>query len=619
MISFNDRFLESMRRCVPTPLNGFRLPTRHLFQLFWLGLLISQSALSQPVDPSIGRNIPGAVPRTAPDAFVPERSAIEEEPEVPKIPIIGSPGQGVLRKIVFSGGLNVQDRREGTALRPGVFSDRVDLLERSQLFAFKLEEEYLGKPFTAETVQQITQQALEFYYKKERPLVFIQPSAINFETGELRFIVIEARLDAKKSVGARWFSNRFLLSNLRVRSGQYINRMCLLNDLSWINENPFLQSRVVVKPGSQPGTTTLVLETKDRIPVRVFAALDNTGSQQTGPWRWTFGANWGNAFSLGHQLNYQFSAAFEDLTSQPVHAISYLAPLPWHHRLAIFASYAGTDTDIDAGSGQSISYNGYQAQLSPRYSIPIGKLYGNLTQELSLGMDWKGSDLAFIQGGESIPSNKTNVCQFMAGYNVTLADPLGRTTLGGEVYVSPGGIGGLNSDEAFQSVDPRLQANYVYGVLRLGRMTKLPRDFSLVMQFTGQLASAPLISSEQLAIGGYGTVRGYDERVLFGDQGFVFNLEFRTPPISLASHLSAQLPADELQFLLFWDIGLVNSIEPLPGDPASSYLTSLGFGVRYRIGTNLSVRCDVGFPLVNPDLGFPVDTARASVGATLGF
>jgi len=207
----------------------------------------------------------------------------------------------------------------------------------------------------------------------------------------------------------------------------------------------------------------------------------------------------------------------------------------------------------------------------------------------------------------------------MAGYNVTLADPLGRTTLGGEVYVSPGGIGGHNSDEAFQSVDPRLQANYVYGVLRLGRMTKLPRDFSLVTQFTGQLASAPLISSEQLAIGGYGTVRGYDERVLFGDQGFVFNLEFRTPPISPASHLSAHLPSDELQFLAFWDIGLVNSLEPLPGDPASSYLTSLGFGVRYRIGTNLSVRCDVGFPLVNPDLGFPVNTARASVGATLGF
>jgi hemolysin activation/secretion protein len=136
---------------------------------------------------------------------------------------------------------------------------------------------------------------------------------------------------------------------------------------------------------------------------------------------------------------------------------------------------------------------------------------------------------------------------------------------------------------------------------------------------SGQFASTSLISSEQLAIGGWNTVRGYDERVLFGDQGFVINIELHTPSFSPSSWISGKLPKDDLQFLAFWDFGLMNTIDPSPGDPSPTYLTGIGVGARYNVGSNLAVRCDVGFPLYNPDLGFTVDAARASVGVTLGF
>lgn len=584
----------------------------------WILAILASGLQAQTPDASIGRNIPGGVAQQAPDSYSRERTAIEEKPELPDIPIIGEPGKGLLRKIIFSGALDPEQRTDGTPLVEGVHSDQVDLIQEHPRFAEALAAQYLGEIFTAVTVQDITKQTLQFYFKKERPLVFVQPAYVDYDNGVLKIIVIEARLDQKQAVGAKWFSNALLKSNLRMRSGQYINRMRLLNDVEWINQNPFLQSQVVVKPGGIPGTTNIILETKDRFPVRAFGSIDNTGSEQTGPWRWTLGANWGNAFFLGHQLNFQFSSAIESIQSQPVYAASYLAPLPWHHTFTIYGSYAGTDIDF-AGSTGAINYHGYQSQISPRYTIPIGRLYGKFTHELTIGMDWKSTDMSFVQGGDVIPSNKTSVWQFMAGYNASLADDWGMTTLGFEMYWSPGGLGGNNTDSAYQEVDPRLQSNYLYGVVRASRMTKLPWSFSLVNQFTGQFASTSLISSEQLAIGGWGTVRGYDERVLFGDQGLVINVELRTPSFSPSSWISSSLPKDGLQFLAFWDFGLVNTIEPLPGDPATSYLTSVGIGVRYDVASNLSVRCDVGFPLYNPDLGFPVDTARASVGVTLGF
>lgn len=569
-------------------------------------------------DTSIGRNIPGGVAQQAPDSYAPERPTVEEKPELPDIPVIGKPGEGVLKKVIFSGTVDPHRRIEGAPLMDGIHADQVDLIQEYPGFARALAVQYLGQAFSAVTVRDITRATLQFYFKHERPLVFVQPTYVDYETGVLKIVVIEARLDRKEAVGARWFSNGLLKSNLRMKSGQYINRMKLLNDLEWINQNPFLQSQVVVKPGSMPGTTNIILETRDRLPVRVFGSIDNTGSEQTGAWRWTVGANWGNAFFVGHQLNFQFSSALESIQSQPVYAGSYLAPLPWHHTFTIYGSYAGTDIDLASTTGE-INYHGYQSQVSPRYTIPIGKLYGKFTQELTVGMDWKSTDMSFVQGGDVIPSNKTSVWQFMAGYNASLTDRWGVTTLGLEMYWSPGGMGDNNTDSAYQEVDPRLQANYLYGVLRASRMTKLPWNFSLMNQFAGQFASTSLLSSEQLAIGGWGTVRGYDERVLFGDQGIVVNVELRTPSFSPSSWVSSRFPKDSLQFLAFWDFGLVNTIDPLPGDPATSYLTSVGVGVRYDVAGNLSVRCDVGFPLYNPDLGFPVDTARASVGATLGF
>lgn len=577
--------------------------------------------LSAQTDPSIGRNLPGGQPRVAPSDFTgPGETQIPEPPAMPIVKSIGTPGRVPLRSIIYSNNANsLKVPLKGVTA--GVSLQGVDLIAENQKFQDRIAGEFIGQKLTAELVQAVSQATLDFYMKKSRPVVFIQPLVANYSNGTLEVLVVEATLEEKIGQGARWFSNPMLANTLRVKPGQYINRRKLLNDLTWINENPFLRSDVVFAPGMTPGTTKIILETKDRFPVRAYAGIENTGSEQSGEWRWLVGANWGNAFFLNQQLNYQFSAAFASIYSQPVHAASWVVPLPWRHRLAIYGTYASSESDIGGAVGApDLSYNGYSLQISPRYTIPIGNLYGSALQEIVIGFDWKSSDFGFNQAGDYVPTNQTDVVQFMAGYNGGLTDKFGRTTFGFEVFWSPGGIGSRNSDAAFEAVDPRLQANYLYALLRLGRTTQLPYNFSLITQASGQLASAPLISSEQLSIGGYGTVRGYDERVIFGDQGAVVNVELRTPSISIGRLAGWDWLTDELQFLGFWDFGLVSSKDPLPGDAASYYLSSLGVGLRYSLAPYVSVRCDVGFPLVDPDVaGVDVGIARASVGVTVGF
>ena len=595
--------------------------------------LADQRATAQfPPDPSIGKNLPDSIPQRPPDNFVRRPSELEIKPDYAEIPAVGHPGQGVLRKIVFSGSFHPKETSEGLPIYPGLQVDRVDLLNGENAFLASLRDTYLGKTFDLQTVKEITASTLKFYFKNERPLVFVHPAAIDYNQGILRISVIEATLDSKISTGAKWFPKWLLLTSLRAKAGQHINRRGLLNDVAILNQNPFMQNAVVLRRGESPGTTTIDLRTQDAFPIHAYTSLDNTGSQQTGPLRWMIGANWGDAFFLGGQLSYQYSAPFQNLLSQPVQSMSYTTSLPWKHLLAIYGTYSTTDTSITSGSAGSINYSGYQGQVSPRYTIPIGKMYGKFTHEIALGADWKISNLYFIQGGNQVPSNQTDVAQAIGGYHCVRKDSWGSSAIQLDGYWSPGGVTSRNTTQAFQYVDPRTQANYLYGTLRLQRENKLPFDCSLLGLFTGQLASTSLPSTEQLSIGGYGSVRGYSQQILFGDQGFYFTFELHSPSYSifgltkslkdseLGGFPSAlrKLGKDQLMFLAFWDFGLVNSIQPLAGNPASYDITALGIGIRYGVGSNFSLRCDLGFPLINPNVGVAIGPT-INFGASIGF
>jgi len=584
-----------------------------------------------PPDPSIGKNLPDSIPERAPDAFVKRPSELELRPDYADVPVIGSPGSGVLRQLIFSGAIQAKERNEGITIFPGLNIDRVDLLQSDRHFLSSLQAKYINRPLDLKVVKELSHETLLFYFHHERPLVFVQPVSIDYTGGVLRIAVVEARLDRKLSTGSKWFGKGLLLDSLRAKAGHYINRVGLLNDVAILNQNPFMQNQAVIKRGELPGTTTIDLRTEGLFPVRGFLGIDNTGTIQTGLWRWTAGVNWGNAFFAGGQLSYQYSAPFENPKFQPVQSISYSQPLPWKHLFSIYGSYSTTDVNINSG-GSSLTDSGSTKQVSPRYIIPIGKMYGKLVQNFTLGADWISSDMVFLQGGNQVPANQTDVIQAVFGYQVRLKDKYGQTSFSVDNYWSPGGLDPKNSTAAFQYVDSRTQANYYYASLHLQRENVLPYGCSLLALLSGQLASTSLISNEQLSIGGYGSVRGYPQQILFGDQGLVYNLELHSPSYSIfgltkglqETNLDA-LPSflkkmgnDQLMFLAFWDYGLVNSIKPLPGDPASYQITSVGIGVRYGIGSNYSLRCDLGFPLVNPNIGVAIGPS-INLGASIGF
>jgi hemolysin activation/secretion protein len=130
----------------------------------------------------------------------------------------------------------------------------------------------------------------------------------------------------------------------------------------------------------------------------------------------------------------------------------------------------------------------------------------------------------------------------------------------------------------------------------------LPEDFSLILRATLQFSDANLAPSEQLGFGGYDSIRGYDERDVNADEGYIFSTEVRTPPVSIGELFGHPEVHDQLQFVGFWDYGAAHNHELLPGEADEIPLSSVGGGVRYAIGTYVSVRFDYGFQLLSTGL-----------------
>ena len=475
---------------------------------------------------------------------------------------------------------------------------------------------YLGQTITRGRLNSLVKDIILFYRGHDRPVVDVVVPAQDITNGVLQVVILEGRVGKVTVAGNRWFSSREISDGVYIQPGDTINSHTLQANLDFLNQNPFRTTDMIYRPGEKMGQTDLVLQTHDRFPLRVFAGYEDSGDIETGLDRYLAGFNYGDLWGLGQQLNYQYTTTgnFDNLRA---HSGSYIIPLPWHHTLTFFGSYVDTKGNVPGFTG----ITGRSYQISGRYSVPLPTF--NICsvvykESAAAGFDYKYNKDSLEFGNVPTANTLYDVDQFVLTYNGAETDPYGSTTINESLYVSPGNWGGNNNDLAFNNAHTDATSNYVYNTLVLQRLTKLPADWSLILRGTLQTSNANLAPSEQLGFGGYDTVRGYDEREVNTDDGFIFTTELRTPTISLGDLFNFRPFKDQLQFLGFWDYGDGTNHIQLPGEPSEIPLSSVGVGLRYTINTYLSLRYDYAFQLLQT--GFDNDHgSRSDIGVVVSY
>jgi hemolysin activation/secretion protein/opacity protein-like surface antigen len=476
---------------------------------------------------------------------------------------------------------------------------------------------FLGQPVTLNSLDKLTSAVVQYYRDHDRPIVNVFAPQQNITNGFVQLVVVEGHVGDIQAKGAVWFSNDDLRKELRLHPGDPISGQLLRNDLEWVNRNPFHQSDIVFGPGDAPGLTDITIKTKDRFPVRFFAGFDDAGNQFTGDNRYFAGFNYGDLFGLGQQLSYQFSTA-EDTNQFTAHSGAWVVPLPWHHILTVFGSYGQSSANVPSTDGMFHS-SGTSWQTSFRYEVPL-RGPTNLTHSLVAGFDFKESNNSLAFGGVPVfdpGADTADTAQFVLGYQATYNDHYGSTSGSIMGFLSPGGITSADSTAAYESQRFGAKPYYAYGQATLQRVTKLPWDFTWTERGLVQFSNRNLLPSEQIGLGGFDTVRGYDEREANGDSGFLVSSELATPPISLGNLVGIAGATDQFQLLGFVDYGGTSLHNPGPNDTnPNTNLLSVGPGIRYAITPYMSFRFDYGFQLMRTGFDSRYDS-RGHIGLVM--
>lgn len=407
--------------------------------------------------------------------------------------------------------------------------------------------------------------------------VILPPQTL--EGGVVRLEVVPFAVDRIDIEGNRHFDRANVLHALpSLEVGTSPNLRRLSRELRLANRHPSRHLRLGFAEGEGARSLRARVQVQDRRPASAFAVVQNSGSEQTGEYRLTLGAQYSNLFDLDHQLTVFYTTAPDERDAVQQVGLSYRLPL---YALGGTLTLAASDSDVDAVllDGETPDLPLFETRGKGRFTTLFyeHELLGTDRYRHAWFTGWadKLFDNRFLFLGEEEPAAGTGKVRsnpFSLGYRGSVLGE--RAALSFELEAVRNLPRGSHSDEAAygEGADPEWRAwRYRFDAdwRALGRSL-------LRWRLEGQRSGQLLIEGEKFGLGGLSGVRGYAERMALGDDGWQTSLEWWSPPWR-----------DSVNVLLFYDFGRVENEGAEPVD-----LAGAGLGLRWRWRDAASLRLD---------------------------
>ena len=427
----------------------------------------------------------------------------------------------------------------------------------------------------------------------------------NLFAGTVQFKISRFLIGKIDVEGNEYFDDENILHSVpQLQVGETPNTRLLSRSLKIANEHPSKSTVLRFREGSEADSIDAQLEVKDRDPQVIFLSLDNTGPDDGEVWRSTLGYQHGNLFNTDQSVTATYTTAPEDTSSTQQFGVFYHIPM-YRHGASIDLLFSDSDSSGETGGGddggQSISpgVGGGQAlEITGE-----GRVYGVVyNRPLLTARRYNHSVLAGVQH-----KNFDNTSEFdsveLTGADIIsvpleLGYKFGQQAPGRSFFGSITFVQEIGDDDAEYN-DDRLEAEAGWNALRYDlTYDMLFADAYLFhSRFSGQYTDALLVSGEQFGLGGEGTLRGFEERSVTGDSGYVLNLELWFPPLGFA----------DVRFLVFIDYGHTKfNAGDIPGNDSVEFdPSSYGAGMYWAWKESLSVSLNYG--LINEGGGLDPD------------
>ncbi len=536
--------------------------------------------------------------------------------------------------------------------------------------------DFRGQPISTNTATEAVKALQMVYQGRGFPTVSVSVPRQSITNGVIRLAVTEGHLSEIVVKGNHWFSEGNVHRALPdLHTNVILNSKIFQDELNRANNNQDRQIYPLIQPGVETGTTRLVLNVKDQIPIHGRFELNNQYTPGTPELRGNASVQYNNLWQREHAIGLQYGFALQEFKSPETSSLldrplianysgyyrlplsseeplqpaidanprkfgydeatrQFVLPPPQGRTdLIIYANRSTTDTGVKVSPVETINpapvglYSQASGQdvstteaIGFRVSKPMPEFL-EIHSTLSVGADLKNfqrasfntndfleqfsflnPDTGLIQTN-SLPFSNTqpprtahvSYLPVAMRWDAARSDTNGTTTFGaGLNFNFPGGP--FSGRENFMNTAGSTNAtgNYVTLLASASRQQKLPADWTLLMKADGQWANQPLISNEELGMGGLAGVRGYLEGERYGDTGWRFTLEPRTPMVDIGM-VDGTMPL-RLQGAFFMDYGRSYSLNPNSAVNLQT-LWGAGMGINAKIGTTFDLRAAVAWAL----------------------
>jgi len=443
----------------------------------------------------------------------------------------------------------------------------------------------LGTEITLAQIFDIAQKITKAYSDAGYPLSIAFVPAQKIEGGRVKILVVEGYVEEVEIAGdAGSAADELTAYGEKIKSVRPLTQTALERYLLLANDLPGLSVRAVLDQAPRvQGGVKLILAV-ERKPLDVSASVNNRGSVALGRERGIVQlAENGNltgreVIEIGGVQTFQA----KELTYLYGRAETLL------DREGTTLSLTGTWSESEPGTAllKAVDFdsNGWSATLELSHPF-VRSRQGNLRLAASLEVKDLKSDFG------AVPNSRDELRILRGGILTDFVDPLSGITQVNALLSQ-----GLDVFDATAKSDPnksRPDGSGVFTslVVDLTHLQPLGHGFDLWISGRGQIASRPLLASEECGYGGAQFGRAFDNYEIAGE----------TCALGLAE-LSYRLPwfNDSLavQGYSFYDVGVVRQKgDLLPGDKREESGQSVGAGVRFDLGRYMSGYVGYAVPL----------------------
>jgi len=444
---------------------------------------------------------------------------------------------------------------------------------------------YLNKCLYAEDIEKLLGQILKAYIDKGYIAVRPYVQAQDLSKGRLEILVVEGKVERiilddgdKNSIN--------IATAFPFVSGDALNLRDIEQGLDQVNRLASNSATMEVSPGQESGSSIVTIRNTPKFPLSIAGTFDNLGGLTTGRHQGAVTLSYDNPLSVNDFITYTHKESlFEDYEFHKAKNDSFYYSLPFGYFTAnLFYNSSSYRSPVKTSTSTLVATGTSETKRGALDWVAFRDQDQKLTATLALNTK---STKNYLEGQYlTVSSRKLTIMDA----DLNWFRRFNGFMLNGNMGWSKGTtwFDALEDNNVATSAPHAQGSKFKYGAGVTIPFALKDQSFMFSSQASGQYGIVPLYGSEQLTVGGFYTVRGFNLNTVSGDRGIYIRNEITTT-------LPQQPLGIQIRPFVGYDYGRIEQYKTTPEGELAGIATGLRFSGNHLSG-ELSVAKSTDVP-----------------------